>query len=230
MIEKAAATDFIDTLVPTNADIHFISDKPLASDLLVEFMGAKIEVPCHSSTADSLAAFLKRFPGRTQLAFFDSHGVKRSILFKAADSIKTLHHPHFYPILYNVEQLTPPIEMDALQHGVRGILYAHQSPEIFLRAARALLDGELWFSRKVLAEFIDKNISRLNPLEEACARMTNREKEILLKLAEGFKNDEIARHLNISSHTVRNHVYNIYKKIKVDSRLKAALWIHNRTF
>jgi DNA-binding CsgD family transcriptional regulator len=43
-------------------------------------------------------------------------------------------------------------------------------------------------------------------------------------MAAGAGNKEIAGKLSISGHTVKTHVYNIYKKLNVDSRFQAALW------
>jgi len=45
-----------------------------------------------------------------------------------------------------------------------------------------------------------------------------REKEIIALIAKGMSNDEIMDELYISSSTVRNHIYNIYKKIGINSR------------
>ncbi len=63
--------------------------------------------------------------------------------------------------------------------------------------------------------------------------LSGREIEILGLVAQGAMNTDIAQTLYISRHTVKSHLYNIYKKIKVTNRLEAALWanenLHNQT-
>lgn len=56
------------------------------------------------------------------------------------------------------------------------------------------------------------------------AGLTPREVEVLALIATGMTNAEIAQHLFISPHTVKNHVTNIYKKVKVEDRTQIALW------
>jgi ATP/maltotriose-dependent transcriptional regulator MalT len=51
--------------------------------------------------------------------------------------------------------------------------------------------------------------------------ITEREVEILTLLANGFRNKEIADKLFISLHTVKSHIYNIYQKLHVQSRIEA---------
>lgn len=55
-------------------------------------------------------------------------------------------------------------------------------------------------------------------------QLTVREKQILRKLCEGATNSDIACSLFISEHTVRTHIYNLFKKIKVKNRTQAVFW------
>ncbi len=58
--------------------------------------------------------------------------------------------------------------------------------------------------------------------------LSRREQEILALVSVGETNDEIAEKLFISRHTVKTHLYKIFRKINVSNRLHAALWAaHN---
>jgi DNA-binding NarL/FixJ family response regulator len=58
---------------------------------------------------------------------------------------------------------------------------------------------------------------------EPFPELTEREREILARLAEGLSNADIAKRLVISQKTVRNHISNIFNKLQVSDRLQAAL-------
>ena len=60
--------------------------------------------------------------------------------------------------------------------------------------------------------------------EKDSSLLSQREVEILARVAVGFKNQEIAEKLNLSPHTVDSHLYNVYKKIKAPNRLQAIFW------
>ncbi len=56
----------------------------------------------------------------------------------------------------------------------------------------------------------------------AAVRMTKREREIVVLIAQAMSNKDIARHLNISTYTVKSHVHNILEKMALHSRLEIA--------
>ncbi len=116
------------------------------------------------------------------------------------------------------------IEDSCMSHGVRGIFYEDTNSDLFMKGLMALYNEELWFTRDVMTRYI------LEEREDDVASMkirrilTQREIEILSHVAVGCKNEEIAEKLCVSPHTIKTHLYNIYKKINVTNRLQATLW------
>lgn len=116
------------------------------------------------------------------------------------------------------------IEQNALRYGVKGFFYQHENLQLMIKGIKALFRGEIWLARDVLAECVANNTKRKAPRIETEAGLTSRELEILALISIGANNDEIAEKLFISPHTVKTHLYHIFKKINVPSRLQAALW------
>jgi len=125
------------------------------------------------------------------------------------------------------------IEKELVMRGIRGIFYANDHPDKIDRGVRALLEGEIWISREILSKFIPETEKTQRFSAEEVSALSSREIEILNLVAQGAMNTEIAESLYISRHTVKSHLYNIYKKINVTNRLEAALWakenLYNQT-
>ena len=107
--------------------------------------------------------------------------------------------------------------------GVHGFFYVHDSLEQMAKGIRAIFSGELWISRKIMAECLKKN-NQYSVQRKNYSLITPREVEILTMIATGATNANIADKLCISPHTVKTHIYNIFKKINVPNRLQASLW------
>jgi len=116
------------------------------------------------------------------------------------------------------------VEQEALQKGVKGFFYQGESVPLILRGVKALFKGEIWLSREVLAEAVANSARRRVQVISNEAGLSSRELEIVALISIGSNNDEIANKLCISPHTVKTHLYHIFKKINVPSRLQAALW------
>lgn len=105
-----------------------------------------------------------------------------------------------------------------------GVFYRHDSLEMICKGIDKLLEGHLWMSRTLmtrLIEFFRKQ--SLNSYRPACG-LTQRELEIIGLLGSGASNMQIADRLFVSEHTVKSHLYNIFKKIDVHNRTQAVNW------
>jgi LuxR family transcriptional regulator of csgAB operon len=116
------------------------------------------------------------------------------------------------------------IEEATLSQGIRGFFYQEDSLEQLRKGILAIFNGELWISRMLLSKCILNSNSHKSHPRGKKRVLTTREIEILSVIASGESNQTIAERLCISHHTVKTHIYNIYRKINVPNRLQAALW------
>jgi LuxR family transcriptional regulator of csgAB operon len=106
--------------------------------------------------------------------------------------------------------------------GIHGFFYEHDSLDIFLKGVEAVIEGKLWLSREMMTRCIFEGND--TPSKSTAGNLTERQIEILALIAVGATNDEIADRLCISPHTVKTHLYRIFKKINVPNRVQASLW------
>lgn len=115
--------------------------------------------------------------------------------------------------------------LDYLQQGARGYLFRRQPLAELLRALEVVARGETACSPHVAHRLFARlgDLGRKRRLRERLERLTltSRELEILRLIADGLSNQEIARRLFLSVHTVKNHVHKILDTLGVSSRLAA---------
>jgi two-component system nitrate/nitrite response regulator NarL len=115
---------------------------------------------------------------------------------------------------------------DALASGAQGYLLKDMEPEQVVDAIRRALHGETVVAPAMTLKLVDL----LHPKRGAAAResllgsLTTREREILCYVAQGLTNKAIARELDISHETVKLHVRRILAKLKLSSRVEAAVF------
>ena len=207
----------------TDAKIYVIGKDSLNSELLVIFLKEQLNSHCHFSSEYKLPKQIQSVLNKIHLVFISCKGINKKRIFRNDIFSEAQLHPKVLLILCNVNR-QQHLEKDALKMGVRGILYSQQSIDFFPKAARSVLNGELWYPRKFLEEQFLYNDKSHTMLKASIPQLTRREREILVNLAAGYSNQQIAKTLNISQHTVKTHAYNMYKKIKVSNRMEAALW------
>lgn len=103
--------------------------------------------------------------------------------------------------------------------------FLHDCPQgLLTKGIKAIFEGELWFPRKVLQQYLVKSRAFNKTFARNEVNLTDREIEVLKVMATGAKNSEIAHVLNLSPHTIKTHIYNIFKKINASNRLQAVNW------
>lgn len=127
--------------------------------------------------------------------------------------------------LFNLRRGTG-IEQVCTWKGVRGFFYEDEGLETLKQGVLALLAGRVWIAPEVLAQPVQPRSQGFSPRLPAPWNLLlgRREQEVLELLVKGRSNQEVADELAISAHTVKTHIYKIFKKIGVSSRLEAAIW------
>jgi LuxR family transcriptional regulator of csgAB operon len=108
---------------------------------------------------------------------------------------------------------------------VKGIFYEDVSQETLLQGVQAIFSGAFWFSQSLLYRYLEKQRRRTKRRRQSISVLTTKEQEILRLIASGKTNDAVAETLYISAHTVKSHLYNIFKKINVSNRIQATNWM-----
>lgn len=121
----------------------------------------------------------------------------------------------------------------ALSAGASGYCNAHADPEVLHQVAEVVARGGLWVGQALLDRFIFTLGSRMLPNGQAgCApqldNLTEREREVAMRVSRGEANKEIAYDLDLSERTVKAHLTTAFEKLGVRDRLQLALLLNRR--
>ena len=117
----------------------------------------------------------------------------------------------------------PDLVIDALDAGAIGYLLKDAEPDGLVGAVRAAARGESPLDPRAARVML---AGRARPAPVSV--LSGREKEVLVLVAEGLANKQIARTLGIAERTVKAHLTSVFTQIGVTDRTSAALWAHRR--
>jgi DNA-binding NarL/FixJ family response regulator len=112
-----------------------------------------------------------------------------------------------------------PLINEAIDAGATGYLLKDADPDEIVRGIRAAARGESPFSPKAAQALLSSRSRRPD------AGLTTRERAVLLLVADGLTNREVARRLDVSEKTVKAHLTSAYQRLGVDGRGEAAAWV-----
>jgi two-component system, NarL family, nitrate/nitrite response regulator NarL len=128
--------------------------------------------------------------------------------------------------------------VQAMKLGTSGIVLKQTATDLLIKSIRKVHAGEIWLDSHTTAAVIRQFVAADEPQappqnanvqrERERSPLSQREREIVALVAQGFKNKEMAEKMFISEQTVKNHLHNIFDKLGVSDRLELALYaIHN---
>ncbi|MBO5165272.1 MAG: response regulator transcription factor [Lachnospiraceae bacterium] len=111
----------------------------------------------------------------------------------------------------------------AVDIGADGYLLKDSGSAELKKAISIVMSGENYIQPSLIPALNSRLVAR-DVDKEKIESLTKRELEVLIQVANGMFNKEIATTLNISERTVKNHISNIFKKIDVSDRTQAAVF------
>jgi DNA-binding NarL/FixJ family response regulator len=120
--------------------------------------------------------------------------------------------------------------VQAMKLGCSGIVLKQTAPELIVKSIRRVNAGEIWLDSHTTAAVMRQFASPADVVTGSPTKgrerspLSQREREIVGLVAQGYKNREMAEKMFISEQTVKNHLHNIFDKLGVSDRLELALY------
>ncbi|MCA1675323.1 MAG: response regulator transcription factor [Actinobacteria bacterium] len=116
----------------------------------------------------------------------------------------------------------------ALKAGARGFLLKDAGPELLTQAVHAAAEGDALIAPSITARLLTAFAGKKPgpPSAEPLEPLTSREEEILIPVAKGWTNHEIADEMHISISTVKTHLASLMRKLGARNRVEIAMWAY----
>src|SRR5688572_3964015 len=149
--------------------------------------------------------------------------------FAVLRAVKEQHCPtRSVVMLDNTER---DLVVDAFRAGARGVFHRSASLAALCRCISAVHQGQIWANTSELQHLLDAFETAV-PFRCVDANgkslLTAREQQLLPLVAEGRSNAEIANALGVSEHTVKNHLFHVYEKLGISTRVELILYSMSR--
>lgn len=120
--------------------------------------------------------------------------------------------------------------LEAIRLGVHGVVLKEMAPHLLVECIRKVHAGGQWVERRSASQALNTLLRHRDGQRDVAGILTRREQEIMRLVAQGMRNQSIAEALSISEGTVKIHLHNIYKKLRLDSRMALSLYARDKGF
>ncbi|MGK5552494.1 response regulator [Actinomadura kijaniata] len=202
-------------------------DHPVVRQGLRTFLGVQDDIEVVGEAEDGVSAVTLAESLRPDIVLMD-------LKMPGADGVAALAELRARGVPARVLVLTSVTErrhvLPAVRAGAAGYLYKDVDPRALVQAIKAVHDGHVLFAPDAAEAMMRAGTAgaeadaRGRDDDRGPAALTEREREVLVHIARGRSNREIARTLVVSEKTVKTHVSNLLMKLGVQDRTQAALY------
>ncbi len=201
-------------------------DQPIVRSGLTMLLDAQPEIDVVGAAADGREAVQLARQLRPDVGLFDV----RMPVMDGIEATRQLAGPDVedpLPIIVITTFDLDEYVHGALKAGARGILLKDAGPDLLTRAIHAAAEGDALIAPSVTVRLLATfATSRAEAARQPLEPLTAREEEVLVTVARGRTNDEIASELFITTSTVKAHVASLMRKLGARSRVEVAMWAH----
>ena len=203
----------------------------MSADLLrVALAGQEnIQVIGSATTVSELAALLG---GSPDIALVASDSSRRESAAMPFLDLMTESKSNVRPIVISADMRCEDV-ISFLYRGARGLVCQAQTDfPVLMKCILCVSAGQVWANSEQLEQLLcsltqPRSLRVNSPIGERL--LSQREEQVLHLLARGLTNRDLAKALKLSEHTIKNHLFRIFDKLGVSSRMEAVLYAMSRT-
>ncbi|MGO2509945.1 MAG: LuxR C-terminal-related transcriptional regulator [Vibrio hibernica] len=202
--------------------VNFVTSTSLQTSLLKDNLQMNCSLSIDKHCFNTFFDKIKKQQHKTHLTIIDLDYFTNEDTSKYLNLMEELKIIN-YEVLLNVDMDVKPESIVRFPR-VQGIFYRSDTIDTINVGIQRMLEGEMWFSRNMSQHMIEFYRKQEIYVSKAVTNLTTREEQILKLLLMGASNGQIAEKLFVSENTVKTHLHNVFKKIKVKNRLQALMW------
>jgi DNA-binding NarL/FixJ family response regulator len=122
-----------------------------------------------------------------------------------------------------LDSCRPEPVVESFRAGAKGVFSRNEALPVLAKCIGCVARGEIWANSEQLGYAVDAlsaTTARKSFSSDELQMLSRREREVVSALIEGLSNREIAERLNLSRHTVKNHIFRVFEKLGVSSRFE----------
>lgn len=202
--------------------ILIVEGTRMASRLLADALGQQASLEIAAATSSAQEALRAVAESRPQVVLIsDMIDDQDGRGFELAKEIRASHGE--VRVVMLLDSCRPEPVVESFRAGAKGVFSRNEALPVLAKCIGCVARGEIWANSEQLGYAVDalsSTVARKHFTPDELQILSKREHEVVAALVEGLSNREIAERLNLSRHTVKNHIFRVFEKLGVSSRFE----------